>query len=290
MKRGRTKSPLDRYRHDSLHVWLMAEQEYCEKRLDLWLDNPTTSRVSLPPGVEEDFKPETIEHIELQNDSANLGVDFHQRAEKAETDRTLPEAKPLLNKGASLTIAECSMQGEYKGLPIMGKADAVHFVGGQASSVIEYKVTKSRCLHPTHEVQLRLYGYLLEKEMFDVKNLILICVFVPSNKRDWIESLPPAGAKRLSQRVIKLSERFKEIWPERKSWYPRLRLNRSVELTLGVFKYNPNKTRKELDFLIDYWLGRRRAIPTRNPNKCATCLYSSLKRCSDARAPFQGHR
>ena len=279
MKRSgrQRKQPFDKLPHDSLHVWIMAEQAYCEKRVALWLENPSTDRISLPPEPEEKTgSPQIIPQQIEREGSIKRGTAFHLKVERSAIPISLPQAEKMIEKGKSFCMPEYSLTGSYRNLPIIGRADAVCFHGRRASCVVEIKVTDSRELHPDHEAQLRLYGYLLEQNGFDINDLILCCVFIPTRHAQAIPT--PKTLSTIWENAEKLISSPK--------WWGKIQLRRGIEAKLRVFKYKPQKAREELDFWTQFWLGERPAKPTKKPQKCASCLYNAVKRCPDALVPF----
>lgn len=294
MRRSRKiKPPFARSPHPSLHVNVMAQQEYCEKMVDLWLENPATERVSLPPELfpvlfEEEFESQELaQEVKKQEEHVALGNEFHKAVETSGPELSWPKVIKLLKKGHSLMFLECNLEGSYNKLPILGKADVVCFEGWRASCVIEYKVTDSPNLFPSYQTQLRLYGYLLEQMSFKVDNLILDCIFVPTRYGEWIRTLMPSKAQKFLQTVRKVTEsNIPSATSEKGSWYQSLKFDRKVGIKMGAFRYDTNKTREDLDFLTDYWLGKRTPKPTKKRVKCSKCLYNAVKRCSVALVPF----
>lgn len=52
------------------------------------------------------------------------------------------------------------------------------------------------------------------------------------------------------------------------------------EARIYVNRFDLVEAEKDLDWALDFWVGRREAMPTRNPNKCKSCEY--LSKCKDA--------
>lgn len=285
----RIKTPFDRLPYPSLHVNEMAQQEYCEKMVDLWLENPATDRVSFPPELfEEKFESQELtQQVLKQEEHVALGTEFHKVMEKSDLELSWSKAIKLLKKGQSLTFLECNLKGSYNKLPILGRADAVCFDGWSASYVMDYKVTDLPNLFPNYHTQLRLYGYLLEQGSFNIDNLILVCIFVPTRYREWKETLIPSKAQKFLQDVRKIVEsNIPSATFKKRSWYQSMKFDRKVGIKVGAFRYNINKTIEDLNFLTDYWLGKRNPKPTKKRGKCSECLYNAVKRCSVALVPF----
>jgi CRISPR/Cas system-associated exonuclease Cas4 (RecB family) len=260
---------------------------YCEKQVDLWLDNPTSSRVSVPGGIEEVETPEVREERGRADERVELGEDFHSTVEQSAVAIEPAELQKRLRRGETLILLEHSLRGIYKGLPIIGRADALRCTGRRVSRVVEYKVTNTPRLFPSHQAQLRLYGFLLEQAGYDITNLTLICVFIPSSQQEWIASLSHANTERFLDQVWSAADKIIAQKPiDKFSAYGQVLVKRGIEVTLGVFPYKEEKTIEELDFAVSYWLGKRAPIPTKQAGKCARCLYNAIDRCTEALVPF----
>lgn len=163
--------PLDRLPYRSLPVSLIAQQMYCEKQVDLWLDHPSSDRVSVPGGIEEIASQKVREECGRADERVELGEDFHSKVEASAAAIEPAALHKRLSRGESIILLEHSLQGSYKGLPIIGQADAIHFIGRRVSRLLEYKVTNTPRLFPSHQAQLRLYGFLLEQAGYDITEL-----------------------------------------------------------------------------------------------------------------------
>src|SRR6185436_10723158 len=174
MKRKKSERPLDRFPYSEIGVSYFAEQAYCEKRVELWLQNPTTGGlVSVPAALEG------LPDAQIQEDLITSGKEFHDAVESAITPLSSSEIAQAVQLGRSFALSESRLTGEYQGVRLRGRPDHVFFEGQQASCVLEYKVTDSNQLQTSHRVQLLLYGYLLGQQCFNIDNLILVCVLVP---------------------------------------------------------------------------------------------------------------
>lgn len=274
MKKEKIEHPLDRFPFPRIGVSYFAEQAYCEKRVELWLRNPS-SLVSVPAEIEKE-----IPEVKLQEELAACGTEFHESISRGAMPASMSEIEEMLRAGQSLVLSESSFQGDYHGLPLIGQPDAICFEGQKVPCVLEYKVTDSNQLHQSHRVQLLLYGYLLAQQNLNVDNLILICVLVPRHHNKWLEKLTPAKAQKFIETVRLEAESLIASQPSRKNWHRMgVKVNRDVRINLRVFKYDSQKAENELEFFTRYWRGERAAIPTTKASKCAVCLYNRLNLC-----------
>jgi hypothetical protein len=284
MKRKKSERPLDRFPYSEVGVSYFAEQAYCEKRVELWLQNPTTSGlVSVPAALEG------LPEAQTQEDLISSGKEFHKAVESASTPLSYSEIAKAIQFGRSFALAESRLTGEYRGVRLRGRPDHVFFDGQQASCVLEYKVTDSNQLQTSHRVQLLLYGYLLGQQNFNVDNLILVCVLVPRHHDSWLAKLSPTRARKFVTTIRTEAESLIAAQPSRKNWHQMcVEVSRGVQVNLRVFRYDQRKAESELAFFTAYWLGARQAIGTTKGSKCAVCQYNQLTLCPDAQVEYAG--
>jgi hypothetical protein len=290
-KKGRDeyKRPIDLYPFRALGVSYIAEQAYCEQMIDLWLKNPS-GLISIPAGMEA--RIEEVPEAKRQLQLANRGTEFHDSVSSSGVPASWEEIKEILRSGRSLTVLESGLRGDYHGLPIAGRPDAICFDGWNTSYVLEYKVTESDRLYLSHRVQLLLYGYLLEQESFNVKDLTLVCVFVPRRDRDWLGSLTQTQAENFLSIVRSEAESvLEEPASIDYDWYRAgIRIGRGVEVKLRAIKYNRREALRHLEVFGEYWLGNRQPKPTMTKRKCEICLYNAAGLCSVARVRYMAIR
>jgi hypothetical protein len=284
MKRKKSERPLDRFPYSEIGVSYFAEQAYCEKRVELWLQNPTTSGlVSVPAALEG------LPEAQTQEDLISSGKEFHKAVESASTPLSSSEIAKAVQLGRSFALAESRLTGEYRGVRLRGRPDHVFFDGLQASCVLEYKVTDSNQLQTSHRVQLLLYGYLLGQQNFNVDNLILVCVLVPRDHDTWLAKLTPSRARTFVTTIRTEAESLIAAQPSRKNWHQMcVEVSRGVQVKLRVFRYDQKRAESELEFFTAYWLGGRDAIRTTMESKCAVCQYNQLKLCPVPQVGFGG--
>jgi CRISPR/Cas system-associated exonuclease Cas4 (RecB family) len=284
MQKKKSERPLDRFPYSEVGVSYFAEQAYCEKRVELWLDNPTASGlVSVPAAFEG------LPEAQCQEDLVTSGKEFHEAVERVSTPLSSAEIAQAVQLGHSFALSESRLTGEHKGVRLRGRPDHVFFDGQQASCVLEYKVTDSNQLQTSHRVQLLLYGYLLGQQNFNVDHLILVCVLVPRHHETWLAKLTPSRVHKFVTTIRTEAESLIAARPSRKNWHQmRVEVSRDVHVTLRVFRYDPKRAKRELDFFTAYWLGGRDAVGTRKESKCAVCQYNRLKLCPVPQVEYGG--
>jgi hypothetical protein len=277
------KSPLDRYPFEALGASYFAEQAYCEKRVDLWLNDPG-NLVAIPKRIEG-----KVSGAVLQQELADFGTQFHQSVSDNAAPIACADLRAKLRAGKSVTLLESAFSANYRKLRLAGVPDAVCFDGRDAACVIDYKVTNSNQLQTSHRVQLLLYGYLLDQETFGVDDLLLICALVPRANAAWAESLSDEQAQQLVPIIRATAEALVRSEPSRRNWHQgNVLVAGGATIWLRVFRYERAVAERELQFFIDFWLGRRPAKPTSKPGKCAVCLYNACSLCPAALTPYVG--
>ncbi len=283
MKRRKSARPLDRFPYSEIGVSYFAEQAYCEKRVELWLQNPTTSGlVSVPAALEG------LAEAQDQEDLVTSGKDFHEAVESATTPLSSSEIARAV-QSRSFALAESRLTGEYRGVRLRGRPDHVFFDGRDASCVLEYKVTDSNQLPTSHRVQLLLYGYLLGQQNFNVDNFILVCVLVPRRHDTWLAKLAPSRIRKFLTTIRAEAESLIAAQPSRKNWHQMgVEISRGIHVNLRVFRYDQQRAESELEFFTAYWLGGRDAIRTTMESKCALCQYNQLNLCPVPQVEYGG--
>lgn len=282
-RQPRGKTPWSRFPQSSLGISYIAEQAYCEKRVDLWLESPG-ELVSIPMG----FAGE-LPGILIQEELAKEGTNFHEAMSEGAKPISRKDLETKLKAGQKLVISEPTFRGTFSRLPLIGRPDAVFFDGNNAACIIEYKYTDSNQLEMGHRVQLLLYGYLLKQSGFIVDDLILVCALVSRHNKDLINGMNSTQSKHFVSTIRDAATSLVLSSPSRKNWYKSsFQPVQNIHIALRVLRYNPEKAENELQFFTNYWLGHRSAIPTKNSNKCVVCLYNAAKLCSVALIPYKG--
>jgi hypothetical protein len=261
-------------------VHLIAEQLYCEQKVDLALDFPD---------------------VERPTPALAAGAAGHEALAAPAVPITPAELAALVEAGESVRLHEYGFRGTVGAVPVAGRPDAVFLEGRAARLVLEFKFSAWRRPFPSHRLQLLAYGYLLDQNGYDVSRLVCGVLMLPP-RADGGEavSLPeadyascaalaaalavevearPAAARRggldLSREVLDAPA-------------GRLADVRHVELTapepvgggaLSLFPYDPVEAARRLAWAIGYWEGRRAPQLADNPNKCRRCAFLEARLC-----------
>jgi len=155
-----------------------------------------------------------------------------------------------------ICIYEFDVAFVHKGVPIIGKVDEAWFRGGDIELVVERKFSDKLSVYSPYHIQAQLYCLGLGRMGFNTaRTSYKIMIF----KRGCLD------CPELSQRSCAIlalgTSYFRCIIGEARAFtYPFSQV--------GILR--------ELDWAVDFWLGKREAIPTKNGAKCQACEYKSL--------------
>jgi hypothetical protein len=172
-------------------------------------------------------------------------------------DRSSLWEKIFLDK--PIFVLEMLLLAKYKNVLLAGKPDSVLFKEGIPLLVLEYKFSKSDVAYPSYHVQAQTYGFLLEQMGFNTERLSYVIVVAnPLTK----------GNRDLRKNVIR------KVVANRSEIGSHL-----VEgAKIYINKYNRLCAEMDLNWALEYWMGKREAKPTNNHQKCKKCEY--FDKCS----------
>ncbi len=273
-KRRTIRRPLDLL-PGSVPVYRMAEQEFCELKVDIELHHPE---------IEQQARqlPELVGTME----ALDRGKEFHDAASAEAAPIPRSEVTRLIRSGQPITLVESSLRGHYGRLPLIGRPDAIHFDGKGTAWVAEYKRRERPYVTPSDDVQLRLYAYLLlQEQMFDVEEVMLVGLLVSPTAAERIEAFDGDRKARLIRSACRKPP---ELFPSRRRHWSKLAVRGlgAAPVKTVTFLYDANKIRQELRFLSGYWLGRRTPRATTKATKCVVCRVNALGLCPRALAPY----
>lgn len=264
----------------SVPVYLMAEQEFCELKVDLELRNPDLARRL------ERQSPQIQEAVAVLDAAKSVGKEVHRAISASAVPISTDDIQRLARSGQPFTLVESSLRGTYGSLPLIGRPDAVHFDGKGTTWIVEYKTRERAHITPSDDAQLRLYGYLLSQhKALSVASVLLVCAFITRRTRERLTTLDERALAGLARN---LARRPEGLEPRHKVWTTGRMPGISEPVRWATFAYDAGKVRSELRFLSGYWLGNRPAIPTTQPRKCEACRVNAAGLCRMAQADFAG--
>jgi CRISPR/Cas system-associated exonuclease Cas4 (RecB family) len=245
-----------RYGIRSVKVSDVAEQLYCEKKVELRLVHP-----------------------ELIKGTAELldGLAAHEELAAEALPVSEEQFRAQVARGERVLLRESLFSGKYKKIPMCGKPDLVWFEGGKPFLVVEYKFSAKREPYPDHRLQVSLYGFLLHQGHFDTRDLVTILAFVPAQT----VAMGPQGRRLGENEEKKLLSISCDL--RHKVLRNRSPASTSVEIfSCFAYPFNLSEARRQLDAAAGFWLGKRTPLPTRHQKKCLVCEFNAAGLCPSA--------
>ncbi len=241
-------------------VHLIAEQLYCEQKVDLALDFPD---------------------VERPTPALSAGAAGHEALAAPATPISPTELAALVEAGESVRLHEYGFRGTVGAVPVAGRPDAVFLEGRAARLVLEFKFSAWQRPFPSHRLQLLAYGYLLGQNGYDVSRLVCGVLMLPP-RPDGGEafSLPEADYASCAALAAALAVEVEAR--------PAAARRGGVEViapepvgggALSLFPYDPVEAARRLAWAIGYWEGRRAPQLADNPNKCRRCAFLEARLC-----------
>jgi hypothetical protein len=161
----------------------------------------------------------------------------------------------LLEREKPVCIYEFGIAWEHKGIPIIGLVDEAWFREGNVELVVERKFSNSLKIYSPYHVQAQLYTLGLGEMGFNnAGTLYKIMVF-----------------KRGCFDCLELEDRSCSIFHNLRNY--QCDSGESISYT---YEFNRQDILNELDWAIDFWQGKRDAIPTKVQAKCNVCQHKGL--------------
>jgi CRISPR/Cas system-associated exonuclease Cas4 (RecB family) len=176
------------------------------------------------------------------------------------TSQAIPISKEESIKEAikekRVCIYEFGIGWEHNGIPIIGLVDEAWFEEGSAVLVVERKFSNSLRVYEPYQVQAQLYCLGLGEMGFNNTN-ILYKIAVHNRRCHNCQKIESHSCPVLSGNANTYKCDLGEAM-------------------ISVFRFDKQKAISDLEWASDYWLGKREAIPSRNPAKCRACQYRGL--------------
>ena len=231
-----------RFGRSMLSVSNIAEQYYCEQKLDM------ESEIPMPPT--EQMKAGGAAH----EAAATLGLEISK--EQAITDA-------VKEREEAIFICEFKIAWIHKGIPIIGMVDEAWFRGGNVDLVVERKFSNTLSVYSPYHVQAQLYCLGLGEMGFNNESTDYRIIVL---KRSCHE------CERLMNRSCSIFSLDRTEFSCDKG-----------EAIAFTYPFDKGRIIGDLDWALDFWLNKRKAIPTRNLAKCRVCEYSEMCKSSLAK-------
>jgi hypothetical protein len=166
-----------------------------------------------------------------------------------------------IEESPSLT-ASFHLYAEIGDLRVAGVPDAVIFEKSMPRWVVELKTTKGdpTKLWKNQEMQVRVYGLLLERMGFDCSNLTLALIRM---KQRQVMTPQEKSALLLVIRLALLREETAF-------------LEQKYEMNFFLMPHVGLEAENAIRWAQDYWLNKREAIPTKIEGKCRSCEFNNV--------------
>jgi hypothetical protein len=246
-------------------VSTLASQWYCEQKIDLKYLHPEVRIVS--PALERG----TEGHHALSADAAPIARQ---------------ELEARLSSGEDVYLQESRFTAPIHDAPVIGVPDLIHLKGRDARLILEFKFSRRDTLFLDRFIQAQTYGLLLEGSGYKMDGAVCVVGVLPSpGMRD------PGGSTRDALRkngvldtILGRSALLRDRLIRSPGSLVSLRTREVGSGTLHAFRYDPLSARRHLRWAIDYWQGRREAVPTTHASKCRSCAFNAAGLCAKARS------
>jgi predicted RecB family nuclease len=227
----------------------IAEQFYCEQKVEM----------------------EYI-HGEIETEAKTEGERLHEQL--IQMTKTTRADLITSIKREKVLVASFPIYAKYAGLVIVGVPDAVVFLKGIPSHLIELKTTKgdTSVLWRDQLLQAQVYGLILDEMGFDCSKLKLVVLRVRRQNGFSDES---------KERF--LNESIRELL----NGLDKTTTNKADGSTINIVSYSKQDMLSEFNWAQGYWLSQRGPQPSQSIAKCRVCEFSEMCPQSLARTQSQ---
>ncbi|MFA5771564.1 MAG: PD-(D/E)XK nuclease family protein [Thermoplasmata archaeon] len=232
-----------RFGQKFIKVSWIANQFYCEKQLDFKMrDTPLLSQKAKDIADEQDAK------MKIGSEGHDADSIFFQKV----TEEKVWIDAFRADRAEPYRLKEFFELCYHNGVPIAGQIDEVELRNGKILTLWEFKFRGTMRLYDNDKIQAQVYTYVLQNMGFDI-----------SEMKIRLECFPPE-----KKQIALIARRFLHRIP--------IKMNAVVE----ELRYDPEKTKQNLDWALQYWKSEREAVPTSHTGKCKSCKY--LENCNES--------
>jgi len=280
---------LRRFARNGLSVSTIADQFWCEKRVELSFSYPLPMTVEMTIGKarHDELHREIAELIPVQAASIAdaVGVRFHNM---------LTGLTHLVHKRQAREVPVIGMS-PYLPVPIFGQIDEL-LVRERQTKIIDHKTRKSNKMPSVaqtrvSEFQLMTYYMLLKQFRSRTTDLDEVLRFYGLKENsmfsdELLKQLGPHGGP-VQTNIVRLAEmavRSATAIPEPSTELEIVYETQDTQRLIGShrFEFSKDDWKEDLDFAAQYWLGKRPAKPVGEKNrwKCDYCPFKKQSICS----------
>ncbi len=257
-------------RHGLGYLWPseIADQFYCEYKVHLRRLHPEV-QIDLPP--------------------LELGEASHAALASQAQLITAAELDEAIQTGKKLAICEWVLEGCFQDVRIRGRPDFFGFEGKKALLLLDFKFSDAAEPFRNQEVQVEVYAFLAPSADFATEELCMgIVMFPPVGARNTLREAAQTKAAMLQ--FLNQNGALQEVHERCEQERMRLLNDKSRRATVRgkgwrafLYRYDPNRTSKDLNWALQYWLGQREPIPVKRwPRKCFGCPLNAVGLCDRA--------
>ena len=156
----------------------------------------------------------------------------------------------------AICIYEFGVAWLHKDVPIIGKVDEAWFRASNLDLVVERKFTNRLQVYSSYHVQAKMYCLGLGEMGFNNDDTQYRIITLKPNCHD----------------CEKLIDRSCPIFDTDKADFSC----EVGETKAFLYPFRKEDIVKDLDWALDFWLGKREGIPSKNYAKCRVCEYNSI--------------
>lgn len=199
----------------------------------------------------------------VETESMKLGKEAHEKLIEGLTKTSRKAIWKNIYTKLSYGISEFLLITEYKNIFLMGRPDLIFFINGVPAIICEFKFSKYQIPFRSYHVQAQIYGHLLREMGLKITSLFYAIIIISPEMRNNKKLM-----KEIGNRVFQSFS--KELL---------FRKEKSIltidNVKIFIYKFNPTKAEKCLNWALEFWKGERKAIPTKKLNKCKSCEYNT---------------
>jgi CRISPR/Cas system-associated exonuclease Cas4 (RecB family) len=211
-------------------------------------------------------------HGEIETEAKTEGERLHEQL--IQMSKTTRHDLIRSIKKRKILVASFPIYARFSGLAIVGVPDAVVFLKGTPTFLIELKTTKGDTsrLWKDQLLQAQIYGLILDEMGFDCSKLKLVIIRIRRQN---------GSSEGHKERFLHESVR------ELLNGLDKTMTSKVDGSTTHIVEYSKQDVVGEFRWAEAYWLSQREPIPTQNIAKCRSCEFNDVCPHSMTRAHGQ---
>lgn len=233
------------YRFDKkcINVSDVASQYYCEKEVEL-----------------------KYLHGEVETEEKLFGRDAHEKLIEHFKKTSSKKGWKRIFSSRPYIVPEALFLAKYNDLFFAFIPDRIIFEKGIPRLLIEFKFSKRQIPFKTYHVQLQVEALLLKEIGFNTDELYYSIIIAPQDPKGG-SFFHPEVRSFFQNKIVSLI-------------YHKLKNNQKTDfhfnfrdLNTYTYPFNYPEAEENLKWAMGFWTEERKAVATKNPNKCRSCEY-----------------